>query len=379
MTLTIDDWLKSTYEPEATVAAFQKQGGEMGQFPLPNQTTVIAAEMLSEAMEDSKCPNLGAVGVAEYTAEGLVTYVAVSSGFGTIPQATVDVWNRDLEMFLENAFTRVAGMSLKTHAIFYTPLHKDAVSFVAKGVAGFNGKSRPLRPSDVDEAVHAFGAVPDSAFGTDTGGKQLGNMAPVRDAVQKALSCAVGARIGGAGSLGDHRLVVTKLKELAETLKTHTAEDHKRLAAHISALAVPGGHADQFLYAEEPKDKALTQQAFKKIVNLAWRVADLNRFCAEPKLFTYVKSARLPGALTGQVAFWWDSSRRNNYKLTDDPGIFADFMLPCSSCQERSGEMVGPQGAKKGSTRELPTHVLSKTKRVRQRRHSIGSAKELFG
>lgn len=369
--LVISPQTRTDFDVEATRHAFAGHAADMAQFPMPSAGTIVAAEMLARSLTETSAPDLGAVGVAEYTATGLTTYYAVSSGFGEIPDATITDWNLRLNQ-LANSFHTVCGLGLRTHAIFYSPAHVDTVRFIEAGVPAFDIGARRVVDTDVDAALTGLRGLPDSPIGTTAGGDTLPNLAPTKDAIQRLLSCAVAVRIDATNGIAGSRLIQGKLRSIIPWLDNHAYGDRANLARNIEALANTGGHPAQFRFQENPNLPISTQRAIQRILDNAWRVADLNRFCAEPKLFTYLGVTRTPGALTGQVAMWWDSARPNRYKLNGDPGIWADYMLPCTSCQGRSTTMLAGLATTPPTENELPTLVLTNKAQTRQRRNSIG-------
>ncbi|QYF94006.1 hypothetical protein KY495_01855 [Massilia sp. PAMC28688] len=370
--LHIDD--EEQFQVSQTIREFRLRRREMGQFPLPNPSTVVAAELLARSLMDMNAPDLGAVGVAEVTANGLTTYIATSSGFGMLPDDVIRQWSAYLTATLENSYQKVSCMSLRSHAIFYAPAHMDTIRFITQAFPAFEGRHQPISQANVDAAALALRRLPqDTPFGTDlAGGPQLVGYGPAMTAIRMALACAIGVRINAAGAEDARRNVLAALDRLNDELEDAPYGDRYMLAQNLAALANSGGHPEQFRYRENPLQSISAVTKIQGVLTDAWRVADLNRFCAEPKLFTYLANKGQPGRLTGQVAIWWDRTRTNNYCPAPGTGVWADYMLPCTSCQNRSQQML--QGIPVGPERveEMPAMVLANKPAARQRRNSIG-------
>lgn len=370
--LHFDD--EDQFQVTQTIREFRLRRREMGHFPLPNPSTIVAAELLARSLMDMQAPDLGAVGVAEVTANGLTTYIATSSGFGMLPNDVIVQWSAYLTGTLENSYQKVSCMSLNSHAVFYAPAHMDTIRFITQAFPRFDGRHQPISQANVGAAALALRQLPEEApFGTDAAGNVLqAGYGPATSAIRMALACAIGVRINAAGADDARRNVLDALERLNDELERAPYGDRYMLAQNLAALANSGGHPEQFRYRENPLQPISPVIRIQSVLNDAWRVADLNRFCAEPKLFTYLANKGHPGRLTGQVALWWDRTRQNNYSPSPGTGVWADYMMPCTSCQNRSQQML--QGIPVGPERveEMPAMVLTNKPAARQRRNSIG-------
>lgn len=377
MPLPLTTQTRTDFRVAHTIGQFQHHAGlnQMGQFPLPNESTIVAAELLARSLAHTNAPNLGAIGVAEISDTGTTTYIAVSSGFGLVPGATINDWAGRLSALLGNQFHRVEGMGLNSHAIFYSPAHLDTIAFITRALPQFHGTTHPISVADVNAAALALRGLPNAPFGLQANGQiQVQGLTPCINAIRLALACAIGVRIDAAGNQGARQQVLTRLETLIDALDRHAYPDREALGRNLQDLAFSGGHPGQFRFRENPQVAISANARVQAVLTDAWRVADLNRFCAEPKLFTYIGNSRFSGSLTGQVALWWDNSRPNRYRLNGNPGAGADYMLPCTSCQSRSMDMLRgiTVGAAPQVSQEAPDVVVRTQPRVLQRRNSIG-------
>lgn len=352
------------HEIPATLAAFRRVRGQFGAFPLPSRATILAAELLCSALTGRNV-NIGAVGVVEVEARGMTTFLAVGSGAGRIPADVVVDWQTRVGEAFCTPHT-VSCMALTTEATFYVPAHQSTVEFIRQAFPHFAIPGSPLGPNDLTTAIDEVRKMPSSPFGLTIDGAVLPagyakSIAPVK----KLLAVAVAMRIRAFDlrALADAK---KSLDKFCTWLERHPYGDRDSLAENIRALVDP--------FHDNPNRPISTIGQIQSVVTHAWNVADLSRYCAEPKLFTYLRTVLPPGAVVGQLAMWWDSTRPNRYGFPgSEKSPFASYMLPCSSCFARSAEIMAgiPVVRRHPASAEEPVWRTSAPARGLQRRNSM--------
>jgi hypothetical protein len=341
----LDD-ARKFYSIDTTLNAFTAQAAKFGNFPLPTENTILAAELLRRCLLEAGAPAAGAISVVELRAAGRITFLTVASGGGIISTAVADTWEAMLRPLLESRYTTIQCTSIDTSALFYSPAHMDTVKFIKDAFPNFALPAMPLDRNDLQAAIQAVNALGDGEFGlSPQNSQQMGNLTPVITAIHQLLAVAVALRINAYNSV-DVGAAKQSLSQFRTTQKKYFAYlGHEEIVENVEALALRGGNPYQYAFREDP---GLPVSNIKKIqakLAEAWRVGDLNRFCAEPKAFTYIKTHGLRDPIAGQLAMWWDSTRENRYKFSgSEASPYSDYMLPCSSCQARSGDIMAGVG-----------------------------------
>lgn len=364
--LTVLPAIAGTHSIPLTLKAFRRVQQQFGVFPLPTEATILAAELLCVALTGRNV-DLGAVGVVEVQASGLTTFLAAASGAGQIPADAVVEWQAAVREKLINpnsTLHTVSCMALTTEATFYVPAHQTTAAFIKEAFEDFAIPGRPLTYADLKTTINEIKQMPSSPFGVKPDGSVLPagyrtEMVPVK----KLLAIAVAMRIKAFDrqALADAR---NALDRLYAWLDRHPYPDRTALAENIGALIDP--------FRDDPNRPISTNHKVQSVLKRAWEVADLSRYCAEPKLFTYLRTVGVAGSVVGQLAMWWDSTRPNRYGFPhSEKSPYASYMLPCSSCQARSGEIMAGIPLARTRVAEEPVRRPPAPAQGRQRRHSM--------
>jgi hypothetical protein len=335
--LPLLDATKLQYNIMPTLAAFAAQAANFGTFPQPTEDTVLAAETLIACLQQNNAPNAGAICIAELRSARGVRFIAVASGGGIIPNNVHGAWQAMLAPLLQGFFQTVQCDVLDTAAIFYSPLHADTVQFIQQGFPGFALPAMPLDTPELQQAVQNLNALPTGPFGVNyQNSLPLPNLAPTTTALHETLAVAVALRINAfnRANVANARDEIDQLRNRQQRHFPYAGREE--LIENLEALALLGQGGNLFPYSEDPQKPISNVRAVQAKLTNAWRVADLNRFCAEPKMFTYIKAYGLRDPVAGQLALWWDTVRPNRYAIAGAPF----YMLPCTSCQARSAEMM---------------------------------------
>jgi hypothetical protein len=363
------------YKIDETLSAFRSQVAKFGTFPLPTENTVLAGETLRRSLVENGAPAAGAVCVVELrSAKGLI-FLTVASGGGIIADNVVQAWQASLRPLLESSLMSVQCMGIDTAALFYSPAHVDTVNFIKAVFPGFALPAAPLDNTNLQTALQDFTALPTGELGMDyRTSQQVNNLTPVVTAVQQLLAVAVALRINAYDS-ANAVAARQAISSFRATQKKHFAyAGREELVENIEALALRGGNPYQFAYKEDPNKAISTVKKVQAKLAEAWRVADLNRFCAEPKVLNYIKTHGLRDPVAGQLAMWWDTSRENRYGFAgSEKSPYSDYMLPCSSCQARSGEMMAGVLQTVLAQAEEPIAHVAKAPQMRPRSASFSS------
>ena len=330
------------YCVDGTLKAFTAQAANFAQFLLPTENTILAAEILRRSLMENGAPAAGAVSVVELRAAGRVTFLTVASGAGIISNNVTAAWQAMLSPLIESTLLSVQCMTIDTAAIFYSPGHIDTINFIKGAFPAFALPAMPLNRNDLQTAIQTFNALPLGELGIskDTS-QQVNNLTPVVTAVHQLLAVAVAIRINAYNSADIAAIKQTLTQFRLAQKNSFPYSGREEMVDNLEALALRGGNPLQYAYQENPNTVISSIKKIQAKLAESWRVADLNRFCAEPKAFTYIKSHGLRDPIAGQLALWWDSSRENRYGFPgSELSPYSDYMLPCSSCQARSGDIT---------------------------------------
>lgn len=359
-----------------TLRAFQRQAANFGTFPMPADTTVLGGETLHRCLKENDAPAAGAISIVELRSAGKHTFIAVASGRGVIGEDVGKAWQALMRTALGGSYTTVDCLVLETSAIFYSPAHTDTVKFITDAFPGFVLPASPLDTPDLTLALQNLNNLPDGKFGHNAAtGNQLGDMRPTLNAIHELLAVAVALRINAFNSANANAARVTVAGFRAAQNGKFGFAGRQNFVDNIEALALRGGNPNTYAYQDDPEKPISDIRSIQSKVGQAWRVADLNRFCAEPKAFTYIKTYGLKDPVAGQLAMWWDSARPNNYTFPgSDKGPYSDYMLPCTSCRARSAVMMAGvllAAAAPLEMREEPTAHVVEQPMQRARRASF--------
>lgn len=359
---------RTFYEIDKSLRGFTRELARFGHFPLPSEYTLLAAELLCRSFAENSVPRaLGAIAIVELRTTDEIKFIVTASGGGDVPDVALEALQTKLQE--EIGHLRVSCLTYDTAAVFYAPSHIDTRNFVQDA---FSALGAPTSLAGVDAAIAAIKGMPDGLFGFNNTGKMIGgNIKPASSAIHSLLGSAVALRCD-LFQAAQRVAALNSIRNFCRWASRHAYPDREKLAINIEALCIPGGNPNHFLYQENPNIVVSTERAIQKCVDAAWACADSSRFCAEPKAFTLIRNRGIAGMLAGQLAMWWDG-RPNRFctpNLTGSP--YSEYMLPCTSCAERSGQMVGglPAYVPDGRALEAPTTVRPHTA-VRLRRNSI--------
>jgi hypothetical protein len=294
------------YHVDDTLQGFQAKVASFGAFPLPTENTILAAELLCRALMETNTPaNMGAVCLVELRTQNTMRFVITASGGSSIPPAPVERLRAALQDEIGGTLA-VECVTVDTAAVFYAPAHADTTAFVQRAFVPPNAAPGL---NELTAAIQAVKQMPDGNFGLSTTGQVVG------------------------------------------WLDRHPYGDRAALGENLVALALPGGNPHQYMYRENPNRAVPGHPSFQSAVTRAWTVADLNRFCAEPKAFTFIRTRTLGGGLNGQLALWWDNVRPNRYS-TPNPGRRS---CPCAG--SRTSRFAPGAGRSESSVLHGPRHL----------------------
>lgn len=359
--------IRDFFNIDASVTGFRNERAKFGAFPLPTENTILAAELLCRALNEKGVPaSLGAVCIVELRAPGTIKFIITASGGGSVPAEPVRQMRAHFQDEIGSTLT-VQCLTVDTTAVFYTPAHTDTVSFVQRAFMPFNAAPGMV---ELNQAIQAIQHFPNGNFGFDTSGRVLnGNLTTSTTPIHRVLACAVAMRNGmfHQPTPGTARRT---LQSFVRWLDRNPYGDRAALGDNLEALAIPGGNPQQYMYRENPNRPIPGHNIFQSLVNQAWTVADLSRFCAEPKAFNFIKIRNITGGLAGQLSLWWDTrpNRYSTHNLEQSP--YVSYMLPCSSCRTRAVTMLAGISAYAPGVQELPTRGAPSTE-VRPRRGSF--------
>lgn len=363
------------YAIDELMSAFKGAKSDFANFPLPTEKTILAAELLRRWLMETNSPSAGAVAVVELHCGTRVTFLTVASGGGLISDNVVRLWEGALAPMLQNSFQSIQCTAINSAAIFYSPAHKDTETFIKAAFPNFALPAMPLGANDLKAATDAVKALPAGEFGMNyETSQQVGNLNPTTEAVQKMLAVAVALRINAYNS-ADLPKVRESLDAFRKAQEAHFPySGREEFIDNIEALALRGGNINQYAFRENPGKAISNIRKIQSKLDDAWRVADLNRFCAEPKAFTYIKTHGIRDFLAGQLAMWFDPSRPNRYNFPgSEDGPYSDYMLPCTSCQTRSAEMLSDIVKASQTTAEEPIGRVASPPRLRERSASFSA------
>jgi hypothetical protein len=326
------------YSIAGSLRGFRADQAQFGLFPLPTENTVLAAELLSRILTELGVPkDLGAICLVELRTHSGITFVINASGGGDLPDEAMDRLKTELKRAIGSNSYRISCVTLDTAAVFYSPAHTDTRTYIRES---FIPSKETPDISDIDAAILDIRALPETFFGINPSGAVIGgNFTTAAAPIRRILACAVALRCD-LFRPAQRVIAQQKIQTFRILANKHPYPDRGHLATNLEALCIPGGNQNQYLYQDNPNIAVSSQNAIQKHVAAAWRCADSSRYCAEPKAFNLIKTRKITGNLAGQIAIWWDH-RINRYSTPNlNGGVYADFMLPCSSCCARSAQMV---------------------------------------
>ncbi|MCP1616797.1 hypothetical protein FBY21_1401 [Pseudomonas sp. SLBN-26] len=349
------------YSIAGSLRGFRADQAQFGSFPLPTENTVLAAELLSRIFSELGTPkNLGAICIVELRSDYGITFVINASGGGDLPDAAMERLNTELQEAIGSSYCRISCVTLDTAAIFYSPAHADTKTYIRESF--LPSKDTPDL-NDVDAAIRDIRELPEAFFGINPGGAVIGgNFNTAAVPIRRILACAVALRCD-LFSPAQRSIAKQRIQTFRSLADRHPYPDRGHLATNLEALCIPGGNPNQYLYRDDPNIPISSQNAIQKHVAAAWRCADSSRYCAEPKSFNLIKTRKITGSLAGQLAMWWDN-RVNRYSTANlNVGVYADFMLPCSSCCARSAQIIGgiTAWARPTTSQDEPLITIPKT------------------
>ncbi|WP_425930553.1 hypothetical protein [Pseudomonas sp. NyZ201] len=386
------------------IAAYAASPARMGAFPLPDLDTVYAAETLkdhlvgspySHAVEVARInngirdlyvfANSGAPGVLNVDVEGATSQLRRVLG----PLASFAQIRRDYS-FYEPQHRDVAALLGTVRAGFNTQVHPallvrladvqgaianftTLVNELGHGPAALPPRPDPTAPGLNPRAQASIQASQDRIV--NRGQASTGNNGDIQRAqfLDHAQIASLAARAATARSSGQATgaqkdclkvmlaaalALRLRLIEPGDVAAVSQAFDNfiptlrrlpmypflGRIADLVAALIVP---------ATPLPAAALDHAAFQATAAEVLRVAGQSRFCAEPRVFSAVGSqAEFNGSLVSQICFWYGGAGNVanpvEYQVIGPQATPANaaasgsYMWACSSCCNRSAQMVGP-------------------------------------
>jgi hypothetical protein len=284
---------------------------------------------------------------------------------------------------------------------FYQPLHKEAITAVKRLVPLFDGFARRINLQDVQalfqELLPLFnstaslaGSVPPNSLVNRNQRATMHYQNVKQSVIRKArdgsplanLTSLTGARLNILDQIQTSREMdeaqFERLMGVCIALRLNAIEDNHRtpvrnaLDAFLHTMSQTGANrvktAVDRMYQRLPDylralaDKWDQQPIpplgiphIERMLNKVGSTLMRSRFCAEPRAFAFLSKDSVDSvspAVRSQVCFWWGGAGANfrpnppEYQVIGPQGHAADgtlsgsYMWPCTSCKNRSAEML---------------------------------------
>ncbi|MFM0336276.1 hypothetical protein [Paraburkholderia fungorum] len=308
--------------------------------------------------------------------------------------------NRDLTAELRALNIHVEFIYANQAYELYQPMHKDAIGAIKKASPTFDGAVRKVQLQDVQGLFQQVTALIDAS---GLAGPQLPVGAQINRSQRAVVhghqkkQAAVrqaqhGSAIADLVNQANHRITlfdqIRTSKELSAdqlqaligvclALRLNAVESAHRMAVRsaldtlLNAMSAAGAlrirTAIDHLYNEMPRQlnaiagknedrpPPLGDSVMDRMIGKIWDTLTRSRYCAEPRAFAYLSKQSLDTrtvVVRSQVCFWWGGTGANprpnppEYQVigpASAPGsgaLAGSYMWPCTSCKNRSAEML---------------------------------------
>ncbi|MHA6195007.1 hypothetical protein ACX3YG_11605 [Pseudomonas wadenswilerensis] len=389
---------------QQVLTAYGANAARMGAFPLPDMDTVYAAEILKDHLIGS--PYSHAVEVARINTGIRDLYVFANSGAPGMLEVDVDGANAVLRqalgplasfaqirrdyVFYEPQHRDVATLLGTVRAGFSTQQHPallvrlgdvqaainsfDAlVNDLVRGPGVLPARQNPDAPGLNPKAQASILTAQNRTASMGLAASGNNAAIPRTELLDRAQIAGLAAKMGMARASGQasgpQKTCLKTLLAAALALRLRLIErtDAAAVRQAFAALTPPLRNYPMFPFLGQIADfidalivpaspipaPVIGHTAFQATAAEIVRVAGQSRFCAEPRVFSAVGvNAEFDGALVSQVCFWYGGTDNvpnpTEYRVIGpkatpgDGSLSGSYMWACSSCANRSAQMVGP-------------------------------------
>lgn len=355
--------------PEQVLAKHEQNRALLGAFRAPTPRTITASETLKTLLKETNYDGTMAVSVTEF--RGHLTdrnlFVVAFSGYHpsfTMNRAAANVRLTQALQAAEPGAGDARFYFADQLDKVYHPMHVTTIDFFKKAFDPTFQATTLVTATMVDSALQRFKTIfaDPASFTTE---KPNLKAAVRKNAIIGVLGSALALRMDLVRQ-SDVPEVVRALRFMVTVAK---ATPDPRMAAKwrefigfvqtlldANQIALPTKAAEEDFTARAPTtgDKGI-DAACKEAVQ-AWGANALGRFCAEPKAYACVRELEIGllggeqlGTVRGQLAFWYSNPPARMFSASllvhgpqSEPKqpMTGAYMAPCTSCRNRSAEML---------------------------------------
>jgi hypothetical protein len=344
----------------------------LGAFPKPTLRTITAAETLKTLLGETGYKGTMAVSVTEFRGylKQRDVFIVAFSGYHPTFKINRLAANARLTEALRALDPRSGEASYWFADLLdkvYHPMHQTTVGFFQTAFGRAFGADTHVNRAAIDQAMVNFAAIfsdPDCYM------KEKPNQ---KAATRKGAICGV---LGSALAVRMDLVQPGDVARAVRTLRAAVADvrsgfpfraDSKWLQfftfvesmLDASKVEIPGKAAGDDFTSKAPTTGDKTIDGACKEAVQAWGANALGRYCAEPKAYACVRELEIGlihgeqlGRVLGQLAFWYsnpdvDPPRTFSAPLliigpeaVPEQPMHGGYMAPCTSCRNRSAQML---------------------------------------
>jgi hypothetical protein len=342
----------------------------LGAFAPPTLRTITAAETLKTLLQSSGYVGTMAVSVTEF--KGFLKdrdlFLVAFSGYHphfSIPKTAANTSLTQALRLLDPGSREARYWFAEDMDKVYHPCHSVTVAFFQKAFGSGFAADTPLTYAMVEGALEKFEGI----FADATSYKKERPNLP-----KTTRNLGVFGVLGSALALRMNMVAQAEVPNVVRLLRAMVGvverigpekcdPKWKALFGFVeemlqaSKVAIPGKVAeDDFISRIPPCDDKQVTEAMKEAAQ-AWGANQYGRYCAEPKAYACARQLEVGqmlgsqlGSVLGQLAFWYSGNtpaRSFSASLLihgpeSAPGApdSGGYMAPCTSCRNRSAEML---------------------------------------